>query len=382
MPRQAYLNELSFNTRHVPIELGRELFEQLFRLLREIDRRSTGVTVIGHRRLSELSIGDCLVGTWLRNDPDRKRWLRVIDNRAPFDPDIDGIAEEMDSALEYRHGEHSAIGLGLASWHDELAVSVDVEPWQAERVKLQCYQVFEDDAGNVDDKTSNVLARNAANFAHLHAHKHWLESPGKDLPRTPDELWLNRRQWYPNMAFTGRAERQVRALSARSPAVRQVAGKLLALQDSLVDWTGVGQPQWQINVVPENPGRERYCRFEDLDGETRLFELHVRYAPGQNRIHFRLDVPNRRIVVAHVGAQARHLNALRSANRLDRHALVRRRPHRATATAQTSRPAAPQEAEEGAPTSEPAVFLGLWSSCREGADACRTRMGLNAHRYQ
>ena len=301
MPRQAYLNELSFNSRHVPIELGRKFFEQLFRLLRAIDRRSNGVTIIGHRRLSELSIGDCPVGAWLRDDPDRKRWLRIIDNRAPFDPDIDGIAEEMDGALEYLHGGHSAIGLGLASWHDELAVSVDVEPWQAEWVKLQCYQIYEDEAGSVDSKTSIVSARNAANLAHLHAHKQWLESPCRDLPRTPDELWLNRRQWYPNVAFTRRAERQVRALPARSPAVRQVAERLLALQDSLVDWNGVGQPQWRIYVVPENPGREQYCWFEDLDGENRLFELHARYAPGQNRIHFRLDVPNRRIVVAHVG---------------------------------------------------------------------------------
>lgn len=302
MPRQAYLNELSFNSRqHVSTESGRALFERLFRLLREIDRRSNGVTVLGHRRLIELSIGNCTVGAWLRNDPDRKRRLRALDDRAPFDAEIERLADEMDGALEYRYGEQTAIGLGLASWHDELAVSVDVESWRTERVELRRVQLFEDDDGSLVEETSNVQARNAANVTHLQAHEDWLRSPIRDLPRTPDELWLNRGRWYPNIAFTSRVERQIRGLSASNPAMRQVAEKLSALQDALVDWNGVGQPEWQIKVVPEHQGREQYCRFEDLDGEVRLFELHVRYAPGPNRMHFRLDARRHRIVVAHVG---------------------------------------------------------------------------------
>lgn len=302
MARQAYLNELSFRSEeHVSPESGSALFEQLFRLLREVDRRANGVTVIGHRRLIELSIGDCSVGAWLRNDVDRKRRLKALDDRAPFDAETDRLAGELEGVLEYQCSEQQAIGLGLASWQDELAVSVDVEPWQTELVELRREQLFEDDEGNLVESASNVRARNASQIHHLDAHEDWLRSPTRDFPRTPDELWLNRGQWYPNIAFLRRVEPQIRGLAAGSPAMRQVTEKLSALQDVLVDWNGNGQPDWGVKVVGEYEGRERYCWFEDLDGEKRLFELHVRYAPGPNRIHFRLDAPHLRIVVAHVG---------------------------------------------------------------------------------
>ena len=301
MPKQAYLNELSFDNSHVPTEQGRELFERLFRLLREINRRSNGLTIIGHRRLTALSIGDCPVGVWLRGDRDRIRWLRALEDRAPFDTIFERIAEETGGAWEYRHGDQVAIGLGLAAWHGELAVSVDRSPWQTEWVDLECYTLSEADDGTILDKTTVASARHAAAAVHLEAHEDWLRLPAANLPRTPDELWLNRVEWYPNIAFVSRVEPQIRGLPASSPAFRQVAQKLSALQDSVSNWNGTGRPEWQIKVVPENEGRRQYCRFEDLDGEIRLFELHARYTPGANRIHFRLDAPNRRIVVAHVG---------------------------------------------------------------------------------
>jgi len=229
------------------------------------------------------------------------RRLRALDDRAPFDTDFERMTDEIGGALEYSYREQTAIGLGLAAWHGEMAVSIDRSSWQTEWVELQCYTVLEKDDGNVVEETTVVAARHATNATHLQSHQDWLRLPARDLPRTPNELWLNRLQWFPNVAFTARVERQIRDLPASSPAFRQVAEKLSALQDSLDRWNGVGPPEWQINVAPENEGRHRYCRFEDLDGESRLFELHVRYTPGTNRIHFRLDASAHRIVVAHVG---------------------------------------------------------------------------------
>ena len=194
-----------------------------------------------------------------------------------------------------------AIGLGLAAWHGELAVSIDRSPWQTEGVDLQCYTVSESDDGSIVEEDTIVSARHATDPTHLLAHEDWLSQPARDLPRTPHELWTNRTQWYPNVAFTSRVEAQIRGLPASSPSFRQIAQKLLALQDSISKWSGVGPPDWQINVVPENERRHQHCEFEDLDGEIRLFELHVRYTPGANRIHFRLDALAHRIIVAHVG---------------------------------------------------------------------------------
>ena len=100
-------------------------------------------------------------------------------DRAPFDAEIERLADEMDGVLEYRYGEQTAIGLGLASWRDEMAVSVDVEPWRTEIVELRRDHLFENDDGKLVEETSNVRARNAANVTHLHAHEDWLRSrPG------------------------------------------------------------------------------------------------------------------------------------------------------------------------------------------------------------
>ena len=163
MPRHAYLNELSFENPSVVIDEGRVLFEQLFRLLREITRHSNGFTIIGHCRLTELSIGGCSVGAWLRDDRDRMRRLRALDDRAPFDTDVERMTDESGGALEYRYREQTASGLGLAAWHDELAVSIDRSPWQTESVELQCYTVLEKDDGSVVDETTIVAARHATN---------------------------------------------------------------------------------------------------------------------------------------------------------------------------------------------------------------------------
>ena len=286
-------------------QAGNRLFDKLVGVLREINRRSTGLAVASRHRLFDLSIGVYSISAWLGRDRDRSRWLKSLQTRAPFDIDFEAIKEELQGDLEYQHDGQDVIGLGLASWYDGLAVSVDRDPWWHPRLALRQFLVVETSDGDARSEENEVGCRNASNDQHIDHHSDWIDAPLVEGPRTPDELWLHRRRWYPNIAFTPAVESQIRKRPGGDPAILQIAAKLAALQRAIASWEQDRGPpnwgNWGIDVTPENSGRHKYCNFEDLDGTTRLFELHARFTPGENRIHFRLDGQERRIIVAYIG---------------------------------------------------------------------------------
>ena len=282
---------------------ARRLFGDLYDLLRHLDRHAGGLSVVAHQRLTELTIGPHPAAIWIAGDRERVRRIKLISNRAPFDVDIESTRERLRGELEFRHQGNVVIGLGLASWHDSLAVSVNRDPWRASELVLRRLLVAESLQGDLIDQEDDVNCRHATIQEHIEHHAAWIDTEREqvDLPRTPDELWQYADKWYPNIAFLPRVRAQLVDLGAASPAFSQVVEKLAALQDSLSGWNGDGVPDWGVHVNGEYSGRERLCWFEDLDGEERLFEQHARFTPGKGRIHFRLDGPEHRIVVAYVG---------------------------------------------------------------------------------
>lgn len=301
MDKPIYLNERSF---HIPVDSeqeARRLFGHLYDLLRHLDRRATGLSVVAHQRLTDLTIGPHPAAIWFAGDRERVQRIRLISNRAPFDVDFESVREKLQGDLEFRHDGEEVIGLGLASWHDSLAVSVNRHPWQTPELLLQRTLVAEGPEGELVAREDDVTCRHATVEQHVEHHAGWIDAERVDLPRTPDELWLYAEKWYPNIAFHPRVRAQLVDLGAANPAFSQVVEKLSALQSSLSAWNGNGVPNWGVHVTGEYSGRENLCRFDDLDGERRLFEQHARFTPGEGRIHFRLDGPNQRIVVAYVG---------------------------------------------------------------------------------
>ena len=301
MDKPIYLNEHSF---HVPLDSAQEakrLFGHFYDLLRYLDRRVGGLSLVAHRRLTDLAIGPYTAAIWFAGDPERVRRIKLISSRAPFDVDIESIREKLQGELEFRHEGDEVIGLGLASWHDSLAVSVNRDPWRTPELVLQRFLVAENLQAELIGQEDDVTCRHATIEQHVEHHAAWIDAEQVDRPRTPDELWQYAERWYPNIAFHPRVRKQLVDLGAASPAFTQVVEKLAALQDSLSGWNGDGMPEWGVHVTGEHSGREGLCWFEDLDGEQRLFEQHARFTPGKGRIHFRLDGPDQRIVVAYVG---------------------------------------------------------------------------------
>ena len=296
-----YLNERSFESPVDSQEAASRFFGELFSLLRTLDRRLQGISVVGHQRLTDITIGFYSASVWLGADVDRIRRIRTIMNRAPFDSDFESVRKTLQGELEFRRGPETVIGLGLASWHDCLAVSVNREPWQHSLLTLHRILLAEAHNGQLIEQEHDVPCRHATAEHHLEDHADWIDTNRVDAPRTPDELWHRRTHWFPDIAFVPPVRAQVRELGAANPAFCQIVEKLTALQHSVSTWNGVGAPDWGIFVTGENEGRKGLCWFKDLDGHERLFDQHARFTPGEGRIHFRLDGANRRIVVAYVG---------------------------------------------------------------------------------
>ena len=291
MNKPIYLNECSFRDPVDSEQEARRLFGCLYDLLRHLDGRAGGLSVVAHQRLTDLAIGPHPAAIWFAGDRERVRRIKLISSRAPFDVDIDSIREELQGELEFRHEGDEVIGLGLASWHDSLAVSVNRDPWRTPELALQRFLVAEGPQAELIEQEDNVTCRHATIEQHVEHHAAWIDAEQIDLPRTPDELWQYADRWYSNIAFHPRVRAQLVDLGAASPAFSQVVEKLAALQDSLSGWNGDGMPDWGVHVTGEHSGRERLCWFEDLDGEQRLFEQHARFTPGEGRIHFRNGWP-------------------------------------------------------------------------------------------
>ncbi len=301
MEKNLYLNECSFRASTHSQTEAKRLFDSLFSLLRYLDKRTGGLAVVAHERLTELTIGIHSIAIWLDGDRERVRRVKRILSRSPFDADFESIKEAFRGEIDFRHEGEEAIGLGLASWNDSLSIGIDRDPWRVPMLSLRLFLLQEAADGELVAREDEVQCRHATAEQHVEYHADWIDTDCVEGPRTPDELWQYREKWYPNIAFLPPVRSQIRRLGGANPSFGQVVEKLGALQDSLSDWDGTGLPNWRVSVTGEYGQREKFCWFEDFDGVSRLFEDHTKFAPGAGRVHFRLDGANRRIIVAYVG---------------------------------------------------------------------------------
>lgn len=301
-----FLNELSQPQGSIPPEPAGEVAARFVRLLRRVRRERRDSVLHTVVPLHDVRIGDDYSFAMWRNDGDRRdewRFLRSLEDRAPFRV---RLAELGIDAMEtdYRHGETRAEGLGLAHMFGGLAVSFDHDlSWHEERVRLLREALVETDDGDIDIDTSDVETMHASHREHVGAHADWLEHACRQAAVDGGDLWRRREELLPHLAFLPRVEAQLAALKSSQPWFAAVSARLEELNTALSEWdpARAPEPAWRSRVTPEHVQRRQLCRFEDLDGETRIFDLHARFTPGAGRLHFRLDADRRRAIVAHVG---------------------------------------------------------------------------------
>jgi hypothetical protein len=230
---------------------------------------------------------------------DRWRFIRAIQNRAPYRSVLpDGVA----AGVEYRHDGYRARGIGAAHLLDGLAVSLPLdaawgEPW----IEAVCLMLAEDERGEVALRAEPVDVRHASVPVHAVRHKAWVQEAGREHLTSGAGIWENRAHRFPHLTFLPRVEGDLRGI--RRDWVRPVADVLLSLERAVAAWhkDRTAWPEWKTKVSGESERRRHLCRFDDLDGVTRPFELHARFTPGAGRLHFRLIAEDRSVRVAYIG---------------------------------------------------------------------------------
>ncbi|MFE3180115.1 hypothetical protein ACFXKR_04320 [Streptomyces violascens] len=281
-------------------------FVDAVRAVREEDPDETALVSEVARESLEIAEG-YTIGDWFLDDPkNRDRWrrLRALQNRSPVKsvypaPDADGH-------LEYRHKGEKALGLGAAHFMDGIAVSLAVAPeWTPASVTVERSELVELDDGALEFEQDLVDVRHISAKTHVDDHLDWIRKSRLARAGSGRQIWERRADLYPHLQFLPRTEGHLTDLDPRW--IVPVRGCLERLDAAVALWDPATrhEPEWQTKVTPESQTRREACRFTDLDGERRLFELHARFTPGMGRIYFRLVPEERAIRLAHIGSKIR-----------------------------------------------------------------------------
>lgn len=301
-----FLNELSCASDAKPDEVNAAM-ANFVDLLRHISKwRNTALWTQHPITDSELAQG-YTYGQWAADGRNRTRhqYLLAKRSKAPF---RDALPDpELFDGGECTHDGEFAEGLLAAHLCAGLGVSLALAPrWSTAWLELQMSQLVEDDDGDVALLASAHRVRHCAMKSDAAEHEDWARSTGLLELADPLILWAARSEHFPNLQFLPQVEKDLRRLNRIwFTAVRQL---LADLQTSVADWDPARTPfpNWRTpHITPDSASRikQGLCDFTDLDGETRLFDLHGRMTPGAGRLHFRLVPEDRALRIAYIGSK-------------------------------------------------------------------------------
>jgi hypothetical protein len=294
-----FLNELSCGTPQPPDRVD-EVMEGFVALLRHVRHRRNDAALVSPVRREQLELAQAYyVNQWIGAKPRNRELWRVFQNMQNRAPYSDVLPPGGADATEYTVHGRKAVGLGAAHLMDGLLVSLLVDPvWDTTRIEAICDEISADDD---EIRTSKVEVRHAATVQHMQVHDAWLGSAGLSSLKTGTEIWDEWADLYPKLQYLPGVRDQLRDLYPHW--VIPVADHLRTLNDAVAEWdpTAMPEPRWKTKVTPEHQNRKSLCRFEDLDGEQRIFDLHARFTPGAGRIHLRLIPEEQKARIAYIG---------------------------------------------------------------------------------
>ena len=304
-----FLNEKSCNTDCEPRRAGRAMTEFIRAVLAVSKADRPGTVLVSADDLKNLMIAEGYpVGKWLGEPRNKDIWQRLLlaltkaRMKAPFS----AVPEADSPGVEYRHEGASARGLGGAHLMDALAVSLPVHAhWDTPRVRIEREQLAETAEGTVEVRTDEVEVRHLSAERHLDDHLEWVKDGSKSALRrliTGADIWAAGPELFPHLQFLPGVESHLTRLDYHW--VGPVRSRLAELEQAVAGWnpdTDSTGPVWLSWVTPEHEQRKLLCRFEDWDGETRVFDIHARFTPKEGRVYFRLVPEKNAIRIAHIG---------------------------------------------------------------------------------
>lgn len=209
-----------------------------------------------------------------------------------------------DPLYEYRYDSITANGLGAAHLLEALAISLLTHTcWETFSLPLTISEMNEEtgEITETEDKVQHISALN-----HLVQHTEWLKRRLQVRIYNGKDLWTRRSSLFPSLQFCDSTSAQIKML--REPRLQQIYKKLLELETYCRQWKSGPFDKFAVkyctgesDVTKQMFGQER--TFLCPDGESRLFEYHIRYTPGDGRIFFfpLIRDEGNTIIIGHVG---------------------------------------------------------------------------------
>lgn len=235
---------------------------------------------------------------------DTWRFLKSLQAKTPLSSDLESMiaqgtppeeitlpSGDVSWALTWAH----ILGSGTVSFHAQPLWCVPVVSATHQSLDAQ---------GNI--LTAPVDMRNASAPSHVATHQNWLLNLGLDHHPSASVFWEERDTRFPGLRFLERTRSHIDALVSSGAPYKQALATLHALNQNALDWAGNGEPQLTLkNAAGEHDQRRKLCQFrDDVTNQTCDFGRHAYFTgnvPG--RIHFRISVGEKKIVIAHIGSK-------------------------------------------------------------------------------
>ncbi len=296
-----FFNELSCSAPQLKEHVD-DAMNRFTRLLMCVTQWRRDAALVSSVKLKELELAP---GYYLQEWAGRPRhidlWrgIRSMQNRAPFSTVLPLGAGE---GAEYFWDGRTATALGAAHLLDGLLVSLLVDPaWDVPWIQADRELLTEVPDGEPVILKNSVDVRHAATLEHVGCHEEWIKQVGLPDLKSGTEIWVARGDLFPHLMFLPHVEEHLDTL--RLDWVVPLAHELRRINDAIGDWDPqlTRHPTWRSNVTSEGETRKRLCKFVDLDGNERIFDLHGRFTPGHGRVYFRLVPEAHKATIAHVG---------------------------------------------------------------------------------
>lgn len=306
---QLFLNEKSCETTADPERVNRAMTE-LVKAIAAVFAVDRSTELVSREPVKALQLAQGHpIGKWIGTPEAKDLWQLLLRMQTKWPHQKVFPEGESFSDVEYRYDGEPVTGLGIAHLMGGIGISLPLEVrWAVDRLTLVREELVDDeDTGSV---VTDVEVPHASVAGHVESHLSWMREEreadrGDDLRalRTGVQLWDRCSDLFPHLRFLPRVEAQLREL--KQYWVHPVRKRLAEMERAVLHWDEAAAPdgpEWGSTVTPEHSTRKRdYCRFTDLDGETRYFDTHLRFTPDEGRLHFRFEKPTRRVHIAHIG---------------------------------------------------------------------------------
>jgi hypothetical protein len=308
MDLEMVFNELSARTLAPDISTARQWMSELISTMRE----AKGCGLKGLRTQTDFHAmvlaENYPLSRW-RNDNvvnrEERTFLRTLATKTPLSVDIPDI--EIKIKVEDPGCELSLQGIQAegfkVSYYLETAISLNSESlWNSSCIKLELIQI--DENGELIEESVEVIHGSQKN--HVLEHANWIQKRQQTGVADGLELWNRRAELFSSLEFCPRVSQQIESL-VDPKMLRQVVRKLFELDELSKSWTdgALNLDNLPSKASPESESRlkefKEQLNIQCLDGEKRIFSLHVRMTPGTWRLHFCTESGPGKIIIGYIG---------------------------------------------------------------------------------